>query len=364
MKTADDFRRALGEGDEGFHRRVQATLAALPEEEPVVKKKMSVGLAIAFALLMMTMVAAVAANWWGIGDFLNRNDLGELTVDSAFAAETTYATFTVTEHIYDGRGVYFVLAVQPMEEKTMLLPAGTPKSSPMGYLLSDLGVWDITCEDYAAEHGFEQIRWVAFSLDRDGKRMNNIPNNTQQRLQADGSLVMMVYALVDEGPETLNFTVTCGSHISDVLYNNWWEKPRVSVQRMDVTFQKNDTSGKTWRSAEPVIFEDVGMTVEEVCIVEGAMIDYFTIDYTVHDISTGSRWMYLSNAEGQVRGHGNDVWCMQHFALDADKGRFRWLGTVKLTDKILESFYIRATKGQINFPDAKEIKEIRIIPAE
>ena len=49
MKTADDFRRALGEGDEGFHRRVQATLAALPEEEPVVKKKMSVGLAIAFA---------------------------------------------------------------------------------------------------------------------------------------------------------------------------------------------------------------------------------------------------------------------------------------------------------------------------
>lgn len=363
MKTADDFRRALGEGDEGFHRRVQATLAALPEEEPVVKKKMSVGLAIAFALLMMTMVAAMAANWWGIGDFLNRNDLGELTVDSAFAAETTYATFTVTEHIYDGRGVYFVLAVQPMEEKTMLLPAGTPKSSPMGYLLSDLGVWDITCEDYAAEHGFEQIRWVAIDLKHDGEWMGQLNGNNMSRLQEDGTLLMMIYSLVDDEPEELSFTIDCGSHLSDVFYNQWQEHPRISVQHLDVTFRKNDVSGKTWRSVEPVVFEEVNMVVDEVHIVEGPMISYFTIDYTVSDGSSG-RNMYLSNAEGQVRAYGNDVFGMRHFTLDKENGRYRWLGTVKLTDKILEAFYIRATKGHINFPDAKEVKEIKIILVE
>lgn len=362
MKTGEDFRREMAEGEASFRLRVEQTLLALPDDAPVMKRRISAGLAVAFALLMMT-VAALAANWWGIGEFLNRDDLGMMTVDSAFSTETRYATFTVTEHIYDGRGVYFVLAVRPVEEKTLLLPAGTARSSTVDMLVPEEIGTGVTCGDYAAAHGFEQIRWVDVELMRNGERLGQLNGNNMFRLQEDGTLLMMVFTLVNDAPEELTFTIDCGSHMSDLFYHNWQEKPRISVQHMDVAFTRQDVAGRAWRSAAPVAFDQVDAVVDEVRIVETPMISYFTIDYTVNDGSNG-RLMYLTNAEGRLRAFGNDVFGMKHFVLDEEQGRYRWLGTVKLTDKILEAFYIRATKGSVNFPEAKEIRQIHIVPAE
>ena len=61
----------LPEPPEGFDARSEATLAKLMiEEEPLVKKKISVGLvfALVFALLSLTALAA-GLSGWNIGDF-------------------------------------------------------------------------------------------------------------------------------------------------------------------------------------------------------------------------------------------------------------------------------------------------------
>ena len=60
MKTAQDFRRALGPADPGFERAMDQALSRLQKEEKPVKKKMSLSLVLALVLLTLTLGTALA----------------------------------------------------------------------------------------------------------------------------------------------------------------------------------------------------------------------------------------------------------------------------------------------------------------
>ena len=372
MKTADDFRRALGEGDEGFHRRVQATLAALPEEEPVVKKKMSVGLAIAFALLMMTMVAAMAANWWGIGDFLKNDNLEGMTQGANVTAETEHATFTVTEHIYDGRGIYMVVAVRPKNEGTLLLPQGVETDSIIQMGVPEAGT--MTVEEYAAKKGYTDFVWVAVNseLNLTGYRAPYL--SPREHLEEDGTLLVMRRGVEQNLPREVYMPLLCGSN-DTILYTDsyWQEKPRVSRARMDVTLKSNPADERHWRSAEPVVFDELGMTVDEVRMVQTILATYYEIDYTAHDPVTNQR------DRGQLPGyhfqfvddHGKSmtfrgpIGSMSYRILDKTAGRGRWFGALSPMNPMPEAINLKCYQGtNFTFYEAKQTLPIPLIPAE
>ena len=361
MKTADDFRCALGEGDEGFHRRVQATLAALPEEEPVVKRKMSVGLAIAFALLMMTMVAAVAANWWGIGDFLKNDNIEGMTQELGVTAETEHATFTVTEHIYDGRGLYMVVAVRPKKANILLQPSGNST-----FLMGDgkaLGLDEM--EEYTGGLGRTRKIWVQLDAELNGERLFYTINRAN--LEKDGTMTLMLFALIDGKPEELLLSVTCGTHTADTFHGTkpWQDDARISKDKTTMILPLNTLEEQKWRSETPVIFDQIGVTVEEVRVINTPLIAYFEIDYIAHDPASKHYWFRFVNEDGSLRRPKSVI--EPHTVLpmrDSKTGRGYLYGIMTLEDELPGNVYVKGYLGNLNSPDAVQILSIPLIPAE
>ena len=57
MKTAEQFRKSIGGADEAFVRGIRQTLCELQcEEEQPVKKKISLSLAIAMTIMLLTVI--------------------------------------------------------------------------------------------------------------------------------------------------------------------------------------------------------------------------------------------------------------------------------------------------------------------
>lgn len=140
MKTAEDFRNEYPAMDDGFRCAVLRTLQDLEQEEvKPVKKKVSFGLVIALAVMLLGTVAVAASiGQWGLNEFWNRtHHWGSRTyIQSQSNPEasqamriaedqptitTPYGTITVREHAYDGIAVYLVMDVVPAEG-VLLLP--------------------------------------------------------------------------------------------------------------------------------------------------------------------------------------------------------------------------------------------------
>lgn len=129
MKTAKNFRQALGSADAGFEGAMLQTLSRLQKEEKKMTKKMSLSLAMAFTLLMLTVGGALAA---GMGIFgLLGQDNEKLNLIEQNALENGVSitlpageknqipvTFSIAQSFYDGQRLYVSYALE-FEEKAV-----------------------------------------------------------------------------------------------------------------------------------------------------------------------------------------------------------------------------------------------------
>jgi len=169
MKTADDFRKSIGGADASFYRFVDQTLCSLEcEEVRPVKKKISMGFALAAGLVLLA-VTALAAGSWGIVGFIRKQG-GEameeklvtqvkqnayLPVFNAdkdhlpsrlVTGESTLVDISLDEVLRDGDWLYVAMTLKPKQYRT-LVTAG---------IKSDVGLGGWT-EEYGKSNGCERM---------------------------------------------------------------------------------------------------------------------------------------------------------------------------------------------------------------
>lgn len=183
MKTAEDFRKDLGETEESFRRCVRQTLTALEcKEEKPVKKRINVGLVFAIAIMLLT-VTAVAEEQWGILSFLRsqgkeatEDQLLSMNVNTVPHPDVTYRLVDaiMTEALYEDGTLYLAVNLTPTKENALVVPSPdaetkTSTSSPSFQSALDLGqlsmrtamhndaYGDISVLEYAKAHGFDHV---------------------------------------------------------------------------------------------------------------------------------------------------------------------------------------------------------------
>ena len=129
MKTAQDFRRAIGPADAGFEEAMGQALSRLQKEEKTVKKKMSLSLALALTLLALTLSAALAAGMGVFGQLSDQYQKLGVIEENALengAALTLPAgengeipvSLSIQQSFYDGQRLYVSYALD-YEERTV-----------------------------------------------------------------------------------------------------------------------------------------------------------------------------------------------------------------------------------------------------
>ena len=119
---------------------LRRTLAAAGKESKPMKRKMSFGLAIAFALstLLCCAVAIAAANRWGMLDFVDRYAVDHYIPEDAQTyvqtdvaqLENDWVTVSIRELYYDGRTSRMTVDVTPKAEHVLLVGEDTCLSDP------------------------------------------------------------------------------------------------------------------------------------------------------------------------------------------------------------------------------------------
>ena len=219
MKTAEDFRRSIGGADASFHRLVDQALSSLDsEEEKPVKRKISLGLAMALMVTLLT-VTALAAGSWGIVDFarkhgenadpgrlVTRMDQGTYKIVNTMQVDDASELVDVKleEILYEDGWLYAAMMVTPKQEKTLVI-ADEMQTREVGgeRYLSALGTIRDICEpgsmklfagnehvdaaqsvkEYAHSKGFDHVVRVALGM---------FIKHADYQLLEDGSLRMIV----------------------------------------------------------------------------------------------------------------------------------------------------------------------------
>jgi len=116
----------------------RAVLAAQGKEKLYMKKKIS--LAVAFALLIVTLCAAAiaAANRWGMLDFVDRyaaehyipEDAQDYVETNVAVMENEWVSVSIRELYYDGRVSRMTVDMTPKEERTLIVSEETFMEDP------------------------------------------------------------------------------------------------------------------------------------------------------------------------------------------------------------------------------------------
>lgn len=165
MKTAKDFRQALGSADAGFEGAMLQTLSRLQKEEKKMTKKMSLSLAMAIALLMLTVGGALAAGMGIFGLLGQENEKLSLIEQQALENDASITlpageknqipvTFSIAQSFYDGQRLYVSYALE-FEEKAVCGQVTEPNPDQATHvdfwgeegewyqpLLENMGVWE------------------------------------------------------------------------------------------------------------------------------------------------------------------------------------------------------------------------------
>ncbi len=174
MKTAEDFRRDLGETEESFRLCVHQTLSMLEckEDEPV-KRKFSMGLILVLAVTMLS-VTAIADSQWGILSFLRSQGKSAtedllLPVDSQHPysrGDYDIVDAVITEALYDDGALYLSVTLTPVHQNALVLPMPVPNPDQANKNLNNMSMRaamqndaykDVSVLDYAKAHGFEHV---------------------------------------------------------------------------------------------------------------------------------------------------------------------------------------------------------------
>lgn len=284
----------------------QRTLAT-GKEPKQMKRKMSLGLAIAFALstLLCCAVAIAAASRWGMLDFVDRysaehyipEDAQDYVRTDVLTMENDQVTICIRELYYDGRIARMTADVTPKGEKVLLVGEGMCMEDPFINLTRTYvtdGDNDMrSIYQVIQEEGYAQVYAANVSLL--GADEDMIAGSMDFILGEDGTLT--IYAQEEYRNDLPEREATISAIImpfdqpltlqSEANYDRRaiLETPvtlTASERTADVA-DKADGSAGVYISEAPAAYPSVGVLVDRLILEVKPLEIYATVEYTITD---------------------------------------------------------------------------------
>lgn len=311
MKDREELQRVFGSADPGFVNAVNRTLETIKkEEEERHMKKISMGLVIAIACMLLATVAFAAAERWGVFDFIsNRYDVKVLPqaqeiVHKEFAGNTTQigdAIFGVREAIFDGQHVYITLAVTPADDSILLLGSDSMPDDMAADLLGEERAEGLTIRDWAAKHGKTKLVHTNVGDNAVAQGEQSIVNSIDFITEEDGTLVYMVHGAYEGSEDKIDVELLCISAPYTADENLLQE----NVERGSLGFELAAAApiGRA-QNVAPATYADCGVRVDRVTLTGSPMAVYYEIEYTVVDKAAYEKtddglWFEFLGADGE-----------------------------------------------------------------
>lgn len=350
MKTGKDFREAFPPMDDGFRDAVLQGLANTEKEREPMKKKISVGAVLIAAIVMMAAagVAAVVGNW-GLMDFLAGKSLPQaqdmITRVEGVAAETSQATFTVQEALYDGYGAYLTINIRAKEPDTLPLPGGCTVQDKASRLNLDN---EGTIADYAAKKGWTQFVSVSVVQDfaGEGEQFAGF-SATRCNLEEDGSLTVMLSGLragEGIGAEAVDVILLCGTDSQNLTdTDEWVDREDVERANLALHLSRQDDVMAQAVSTEPVGLAEMGVTIHGVQLVQTPLAVYYEVDFTC---GPETKRPPMFGLDGKMR---SEVTQISAYAR-TDKAAGRWLmrATLSAMEELPDAIDLTIMEGGTN----------------
>ncbi len=289
MKTRDDFKRAIGPADDRFVLSIHQTLAQLNKEEQPVKK-ISTGLIVAVAILLIAAVAIAATAQWGILDFFNlRGDGASVSPEAnqiiqkqiaQEGGETEYASFSLREGVFDGHDTYLVVAVKPASDKILLMGPDLLPEDPMENLGPLFDGSSLTVADWAAQNGKEQLVQISILDQATRLGLEGVVSSLDYIMEEDGTLVFMAHGSHSYA-EQLPIELVCHAKLLGDLSEA--DGSESSVSSLSFTLYTVTDRDKSVTSTQGALFADCGVEVTSVTLTATPLATYTRIEFTVVD---------------------------------------------------------------------------------
>ena len=287
------------------------TLAAArgKEERPIMKRKLSAALVAALIIAALSAVALAAAGRAGMLDFLSRyqgtyipENAGDFIESNVATLEEGALTVTVRELYYDGRTARMTVDVTPQDDKLLLL----------GTDCSMLDSWQSLAQPMNAAWDDVDTRTV-LDVYRAGGYTSaariHLWTNEAETGSADGA---MDYTLGEDGTLTIYLEQSYASdlpereitlHLDAIPFSDPQSDTLDDAARQTITQQLTMTAvnaeptaqaqAEVYVSAEPIVYESIGVRVDSVRIEVKPLELYAAIEYTIID-----RALYAKTDDG------------------------------------------------------------------
>ena len=279
--------------------RQQALSAARGKEERTVKKKISMTLVFALVgALLASAALAAAMNRAGVLDFISRysdiyipEDAANFMQTEPTIIELDEATITVRELYYDGRIARLTVDAAPKDEKTLLMGVDSYVGDPWQDLVSltwdDMDRSDTrSIADAFADYGYER----AYNVNIDAlEGEDGLPIGGSQDfvLGEDGVLtVFSEWKFLNDQPEReVAMQAIFNGYEADADGRPVWVDGinRHSIPLTLTASTREEDTVLAYVSAEPTLYESIGVRVDRVMIEVKPLELYATVDYTVID---------------------------------------------------------------------------------
>lgn len=281
--------------------RRQTLDAARGKDKPIMKKKLSAALIVALLITALAAVALAAAGRAGMLDFLSRyqgayipDNAGDYITNDVAALEEDAFTVSVRELYYDGRTARMTVDVMPKDAKTLLLGPDCSMLDSWQSLAQPLdGSWNeadtrTVLDVYRASGCTAAYRVNVFTAD---EAYGIVSGSMDYTLGEDGTLTVYKEQSYDADlPErdimlSVN-AIPFADPASDTLD---MEARRTVSQRLSLTAAAAaptalaQAQAEVYVSAEPVLYESIGVRVDSVRIEVKPLELYATVEYTVID---------------------------------------------------------------------------------
>lgn len=286
---------------------LRRTLAAAGKESKQIKRKMSLGLAIAFALstLLCCAVAIAAANRWGMLDFVDRysaehyipEDAQDYVHTDVLTMENDQVAIIIRELYYDGRIARMIADVTPKGERVLLVGEAVCMEDPF-INLTQIYVTDGNNDmrsvyQVIQDEGYVQVYAANVSLL--GADEDMIGGTMDFILGEDGTLT--IYAQEEYRNDQPEREVTISAIImpfdqpltpqSEANYDRRaiLDTP-VTLTASDRTADAAEKAGENasvYISEAPAAYPSVGVIVDRVILEVKPLEIYATVEYTITD---------------------------------------------------------------------------------
>ena len=266
----------------------RAVWRAVRKEEPIMKKKMSVGVVFALILTLLAVAGLAASGSLGLQAWIERYvspgatlpDAAEQILQNVAETETANAVYSVREAIYDGIAAYILVDITPKDEHTFLMPDGYDADLFIGDLIQGA---EGTIGEYAAAHGYTAIAVAdAWPLDYEG---------SGNASWADGTLSLRLSIPIQAKSDALNVTLSLWTdYVTGTLPLTLpVVKPLWEVQ-----------------AEEPIEWPEKGLRIDRVRMTGTVMATYCYVDCTVTDLEKArtATPLTLYNEEGKPFPNG------------------------------------------------------------